>query len=82
MGPTWVLPAPDGPHVGSMNLTLRDTNVVQLPNVSKRTVNMSNINDISSLQERHAICSKIYNQILFRQRIIALLRIIAQKTGS
>ena len=24
MGPTWVLPAPDGPHVGPMNLTIRD----------------------------------------------------------
>ena len=24
MGPTWVLSAPDGPHVGPMNLTIRD----------------------------------------------------------
>ena len=24
MGPTWVLPAPDGPHVGPMNLAIRD----------------------------------------------------------
>ena len=24
MGPTWVLSAPDGPHVGSMNLAIRD----------------------------------------------------------
>ena len=24
MGPTWVLPAPDGPHVGPMNLAFRD----------------------------------------------------------
>ena len=23
MGPTWVLPAPDGPHVGPMNLAIR-----------------------------------------------------------
>ena len=23
MGPTWVLSAPDGPHVGSINLTIR-----------------------------------------------------------
>ena len=23
MGPTWVLSAPDGPHVGPMNLTIR-----------------------------------------------------------
>ena len=23
MGPTWVLSAPDGPHVGRMNLTIR-----------------------------------------------------------
>ena len=25
MGPTWVLSAPDGPHVGHMNLAIRDT---------------------------------------------------------
>ena len=24
MGPIWVLPAPDGPHVGLMNLAIRD----------------------------------------------------------
>ena len=24
MGPTWVLSAPDGPHVGPMNLGIRD----------------------------------------------------------
>ena len=28
MGPTWVLPAPDGPHVGSMDLAIRDVIVV------------------------------------------------------
>ena len=26
MGPTWVLSAPDGPHVGPMNLAIRDGN--------------------------------------------------------
>ena len=25
MGPTWVLSAPDGPHVGPMNLAIRET---------------------------------------------------------
>ena len=25
MGPTWVLSAPDGPHVGTMSLAIRDT---------------------------------------------------------
>ena len=25
MGPTWVLSAPGGPHVGPMNLAIRDT---------------------------------------------------------
>ena len=24
MGPTWVLSAPDGPHIGPMNLAIRD----------------------------------------------------------
>ena len=32
MGPTWVLSAPDGPHVGPMNLAVRDHfNVSQMP---------------------------------------------------
>ena len=31
MGPTWVLSAPDGPHVGHMNLVIRDMLYV-LPN--------------------------------------------------
>ena len=29
MGPTWVLSAPDGPHVGPMNLTIREIIIVQ-----------------------------------------------------
>ena len=28
MGPTWVLSAPDGPHVGPMNLAIRDCNAI------------------------------------------------------
>ena len=28
MGPTWVLSAPDGPHVGPMNLAIREGIVV------------------------------------------------------
>ena len=27
MGPTWVLSAPDGPHVGPMNLAIRDHHI-------------------------------------------------------
>ena len=27
MGPTWVLSAPDGPHIGPINLAIRDTGV-------------------------------------------------------
>ena len=30
MGPTWVLSAADGPHVGPMNLTIRDGSGQQL----------------------------------------------------
>ena len=29
MGPTWVLSAPEGPHVGRMNLALRVTAVYE-----------------------------------------------------
>ena len=28
MGPTWVLSAPDGPHVGPMNLAIRGDNAI------------------------------------------------------
>ena len=28
MGPTWVLLAPDGPHVGPINITIRDVNKI------------------------------------------------------
>ena len=30
MGPTWVLPAPDGPHVGPMNLAISEMLLVKL----------------------------------------------------
>ena len=30
MGPTWVLSAPDGPHVGPMNLAIREAKMVIL----------------------------------------------------
>ena len=30
MGPTWVLSAPDGPHVGAMKLAIRDTYLTHL----------------------------------------------------
>ena len=37
LGPTWVLSAPDGPHVGPMNFAIRDGNEVdgELVNSSK-----------------------------------------------
>ena len=31
MGPTWVLSAPDGPHVGSMDLAIRVVNIGSAP---------------------------------------------------
>ena len=35
MGPTWVLSAPDGPHVGPMNPALRDTKrVIKIINIA------------------------------------------------
>ena len=33
MGPTWDLPAPDGPHVGPINLSIRDVS----PNLNTRS---------------------------------------------
>ena len=32
MGPTWVLWAPNGPHVGHMNLAIRNNTIPKLPN--------------------------------------------------
>ena len=29
MDPTWILSAPDGPHVGPMNLAIRDTMAIE-----------------------------------------------------
>ena len=31
MGPTWILPAPDGPHVGPMNLAMRVSTISSRP---------------------------------------------------
>ena len=31
MGPTWVLSAPDGPHVGPMNLAIWDIIMIEQP---------------------------------------------------
>ena len=33
MGPTWVLSAPDGPHVGPMNLAIRVYIITGIPNL-------------------------------------------------
>ena len=38
MAPTWVLSAPDGPHVGHMNLAIRDGKATTLFVVSRRYV--------------------------------------------
>ena len=38
MGPTWALSAPDGPHVGSMNLAIR---VVMTASISYQYLNAS-----------------------------------------
>ena len=34
MGPTWALSAPDGPHVGPMNLAIRDHTNLTAPETS------------------------------------------------
>ena len=35
MGPTWVLSAADGPHVGPMNLAIKDVNLGFQSSISK-----------------------------------------------
>ena len=37
MGPTWVLSAPDGPHVGPMNLTIRVSTLDRLKSIIRWT---------------------------------------------
>ena len=51
MGPSWVLSAPDGPHVGPMNLTIRKSSTLPIRQrasgalpCSQRSVNPSSIN--------------------------------------
>ena len=39
MGPTWVLSAPDGPHVGPMNLAIKDSTLS--PEHSQKTLHSS-----------------------------------------
>ena len=38
MGLTWVLSAPDGPHVGPMNLAIRDSKSIALKQYLNRLV--------------------------------------------
>ena len=38
MGPTWVLSAPGGPHVGPMNLTIRVMSQPIIPNATRRYI--------------------------------------------
>ena len=38
MGPTWVLSAPDGPHVGPMNLAIRGAEILQCWDVYKTQI--------------------------------------------
>ena len=46
MGPTWVLSAPDGPHVGPINLPIRDM-LVKLRTPFTKTEIMARINNYS-----------------------------------
>ena len=45
MGPTWVLSAPDGPHVGPMNLAIGDV----IPNLFHYTASLGHNNSIITL---------------------------------
>ena len=47
MGPTWVLSAPDGPHIGPMNLAIKEHIVIHV------------IDEMASFQKAIAIMSKI-----------------------
>ena len=40
MGPTWVLSAPDGPHVGPMNLAIRDVYQAIQPNHTQTSTDL------------------------------------------
>ena len=49
MGPTWVLSAPDGPHVGPMNLAIRESNLnnrisnnLQMPHLASNLLFQTN----------------------------------------
>ena len=55
MGPTWVLSAPGGPHVGPMNLAIRDIDryIVRFPSVS---LHLSSSRPDDVIKWRHFPC--------------------------
>ena len=79
MGPTWVLSASDGPHVGHMNLAIRDCFCLQM--LESKWVSSSKdvivfrkalLNPVTSLQFRRYVSIKgdnYENDVLFWQEI-------------
>ena len=51
MGPIWVLSAPDGPHVGPMNLAIRDiANIMAAHDLVTQGAKVSTTQDIDLAQ--------------------------------
>ena len=54
MGPTWVLSAPDGPHVGPMNLAIRDD--IEYSDEQKNKAHQSNFELTIDIQYLTLLC--------------------------
>ena len=61
MGPTWVLSAPDGPHVGPMNLAIR---VNSIPMTNKRSFRIPEFVEMSI---RQRLCESVQKHVLQSQ---------------
>ena len=66
MGPTWVLSAPDGPHVGPMNLAIRVCNS-RFIHINTQT-NSTGMNPEASLQD---ICLSFIPWLLWHSNVVA-----------
>ena len=65
MGPTWVLSAPDGPHLGPMNLAVRDLLryytgiIVQTPNYWPFVLGSLNSPEAGSIKQKVSSCHDV-----------------------
>ena len=75
MGPTWVLSAPDGPHVGPINLVIRDVMVCMYmyEHMDRRTVPHYNYDEWNFDITRHQGNISIFMMLYFVDKLLEAL---------